>query len=237
MSLCKFQDKLRSIAARHNSNLERTAPGGAGGERRIRSVLRRNDQNLLLHFWQIVVLTYVPQFVDNDGLLTQKGYVLAMPDVAELREFCSAFPQLIAELSNEKRGIRPAESLIDIPVQSSLEFLRHLRSVAADKAGREQWSTSVRAIESYHMLKTGNNIKLLAFDRVCSIVPGFSTITTGSEGSSYQSQGLCTRRSKLPVRWLPWPRERSARSHPQRKCSSFPAIRRFRHSIPWSSLR
>jgi len=53
--------------------------------------LGRNDQNFLLHFWQLVVLTYVPQVMDNDGKLAAKGYTLSIPDVADIREFSLAF--------------------------------------------------------------------------------------------------------------------------------------------------
>jgi CRISPR-associated protein Cmx8 len=45
----------------------------------------RVDHNLLLHFWQVVVLTFIPRVVDKkDGKTKRVGYVLAIPDVANL---------------------------------------------------------------------------------------------------------------------------------------------------------
>ncbi len=126
----------------------------------------RVEHNLLLHFWQVVVMTYVPQTVDNEGKRTAKGYVLAIPDVANLRDFLEAFPELLHGLEPHKRGRRPSQALIDVAAQSTLEFLRGLRDLGQSKAGCESWRYSVSAVESFHMLKLGNNIKLLAFDRV-----------------------------------------------------------------------
>src|SRR5208282_1997464 len=111
-------------------------------------------------------LTYIPRVMDNDGKLATMGYTLSIPDVADIRDFCLVFPELLASLRVELRVFRPTDALIDIPVQSNLEFLRYLRDVSSDKAQEEDWSTSVSAVESFHMIKLGNNIKLLAFDRV-----------------------------------------------------------------------
>ena len=48
----------------------------------------RVDHNLLLHFWQLVVLTFVPQVVSKkDAKVERVGYVLAIPDVADLERF------------------------------------------------------------------------------------------------------------------------------------------------------
>ncbi|HKM53520.1 MAG TPA: type I-MYXAN CRISPR-associated protein Cmx8, partial [Isosphaeraceae bacterium] len=74
----------------------------------------RHDHNFLLHFWQLVVLTYVPQVIDNDGKPAAKGYTLSIPDVADIWEFSLAFPELLASLRLERRGFRPTDALIDI---------------------------------------------------------------------------------------------------------------------------
>jgi CRISPR-associated protein Cmx8 len=126
----------------------------------------RIDQNLLLHFWQVVVLTYVPQRLDDDGKLEPEGFVLAIPEVADLDDFCSTFPKVVDSLDRSTRGFRPAEALIDVPVQANLEFLKHLLDLAASRTKGRPIEYSVSAIESFHMKKEGNTIKLLAHDRV-----------------------------------------------------------------------
>jgi CRISPR-associated protein Cmx8 len=128
----------------------------------------RVEQNLLLHFWQVVVMTYVPQTINHDGKRQSAGYVLAVPDVSHLPDFLASFRWVLHGLDSTTRGYRPARALIDVPAQSALEFLRWLSNLAQSKAGREDWMYSVSAIESFHMTKLGNNIKLLAFDRVAN---------------------------------------------------------------------
>ena len=157
----------------------------------------RVDQNLLLHFWQVVVLTFVPQVVNKkDAKRERKGYVLTIPDVSDLGEFRRAFPEILGSLTAKPSEYTPAAARIDLPAQANLEVLRKLRgggdpntleksairalrrdegtreirgsvqALATEKALREDWSGSIRAVESYHMLKNGNNIKMVSFTRV-----------------------------------------------------------------------
>ncbi len=157
----------------------------------------RVDHNLLLHFWQIVVLTFVPQEVNKkDAKVERKGYVLTIPDVADLLKFRRAFPEILGSLTAKDPKRTPNAARIDLPAQANLEVLRKLKggessvplkkraeravrgdtgkgafrgsvqALATGKALREDWSASVRAIESYHMLKLGNNVKMLSFARV-----------------------------------------------------------------------
>ena len=167
----------------------------------------RVDHNLLLHFWQVVVLTFAPQVVNKkDAKVERVGYVLAVPDVADLREFRELFPEILQSLRGAEPGRTPAEARIDLPDQAGLEVLRRLKDCgkaekdAGTGGAREQaerfeqqltrrdrrdhvdrsgmirelanakaasgWNDCIRAVESYHMLKLGNNVKLLSFSRV-----------------------------------------------------------------------
>ena len=164
----------------------------------------RVDQNLLLHFWQVVVLTFVPEAVNKkDGKIKREGYVLAIPDVADLVEFRALFPEILASLPGKEDKRPLASAQVVLPDQASLEVLRILKERAqktktlADKQQAEQfekrtprrgkgdrvnrvravrdlagpmaaggWNGCLRAVESYHMFKLGNNVKLLSFSRV-----------------------------------------------------------------------
>lgn len=131
--------------------------------------LGRIDQNLLLHFWQAVVMTYVPCELDDEGKTKAVGFTLALPDVADLHAFKRAFPQFLGQLGDAPHPqlrSRPAGAVIDVPAESSLEFLRHLSELTADKSELQSWFRSVSAVDSFHMLKSGNNIKLQGFARV-----------------------------------------------------------------------
>lgn len=166
----------------------------------------RVDHNLLLHFWQLVVLTFVPQAVNKkDAKVERIGYVLAIPDVADLVEFRHEFPEILQGLKAEDPKHTPPKARLDLPEQAGLEVLRRLReerkegagsesnegpdggqsaerlprhgasdrvdrrgahqALAAGRAARE-WGHCIRAVESFHMFKLGNNVKLLSFSRV-----------------------------------------------------------------------
>jgi CRISPR-associated protein Cmx8 len=146
----------------------------------------RVDHNLLLHFWQLVVLTFVPQVVNKkDAKVERVGYVLAIPDVADLEHFRHEFPEILQGLEAEASEYTPAKAKLDLPAQAALEVFRKLRggaikavrvdrlstfkALAADRAATE-WGRSVGAVESYHMFKLGNNVKLLSFSRVANRV-------------------------------------------------------------------
>lgn len=167
----------------------------------------RVDHNLLLHFWQVMVMTFVPQVVaKKDGKIKRVGYVLTIPDVADLVEFRAAYPKALGNLEVDEKRF-PKSARVDVPEQANLEALRALKSdleaepalaKAAARAvrGGSTGSTglardaaahgglvalrgSVRAIESYHMFKLGNNVKLLAFARVADrpgLIPAYLDI-------------------------------------------------------------
>jgi hypothetical protein len=157
----------------------------------------RVDHNLLLHFWQVVVLTFVPQVVSKkDAKIERFGYVLTIPDVVDLCVFRRAFPEILGSLTARQNDHIPSSARIDLPAEANLEVLRrlkgreelepsqkranriirrdgrgdspgrHIQHIATSKALQEDWSGSVRAVESYHMLKLGNNIKMLSFERI-----------------------------------------------------------------------
>ncbi len=132
----------------------------------------RVDHNLLLHFWQLVVLTYVPQVVSKkDAKVERIGYVLAIPDVAHLIDFHAEFTEILQNLEAGDSKNTPRNARVDLPAQAGLETLRQLgnrkthQMLAMGKAARE-WGHCVRAVETYHMFKLGNNVKLLSFSRV-----------------------------------------------------------------------
>jgi CRISPR-associated protein Cmx8 len=126
----------------------------------------RAEQNFLLHFWQLVVLIFVPQRIDIDGSSEFAGYVLAIPEVANLEEFCAEYPLMLQSLSADVRGYRPAEAVIDLPAEGALAFIDHLARLAERMADATQIKYSVSAVEFMHLIKIGNNVKSSASGRV-----------------------------------------------------------------------
>lgn len=129
----------------------------------------RVEQTLLLHFWPLTVLIFVPQVIDNDGTSEFVGYSLAIPEVSDLENFCEDYPSLLARLPTEPRGYRPQAALIDLPAQSALEFFSHLGQLVdfqTQQGTTRRIATSVSSVEYLHLVKVGNNVKSQTAGRI-----------------------------------------------------------------------
>jgi CRISPR-associated protein Cmx8 len=126
----------------------------------------RSEENLLLHFWPLTVLTFVPQQITQDGEGEFVGYLLAIPEVSDLRHFGRLYKRLLQQLSTDPRGYRPATAVIDLPAQGALEFLSHLDRLAQELMQSKEVAYAVSAIEYFHMDRLGNNVKTMAGGRV-----------------------------------------------------------------------
>lgn len=124
----------------------------------------RVEENLLLHFWLLVSPIFVPQMLDlKKDDREYFGYLLAVPEVADLEWFLEEMPGYWRSLKSALAGYRPAESLIDLPAEGGLEFLYHL---AQRRVAQSSYSLPLLAVELYHLNKVGNNVRLLASERI-----------------------------------------------------------------------
>jgi CRISPR-associated protein Cmx8 len=136
------------------------------------SFTNRVDHAFLLHFWPLTTQVSVPQVIKRDEKgefkreFGDKEYVIAIPEVSDLEEFCEVFPRVLANLDPELRGYRPVASLIDLPMEGGLEFLRYLTELAQQKAGRGNIKYSVSAIELFHLQKQDKIIKTWAAEKI-----------------------------------------------------------------------
>src|SRR5262249_49811754 len=114
----------------------------------------RAEQNLLLHFWPLTTQIFVPQQIDYDGAGDFRGYVLAIPVITDLKNFVIDYALMLSQLSDDVRGFRPAEAVIDLPAQGALAFLEHLARLSSQKAnGATRFS--VGSVEFLHLAKLG----------------------------------------------------------------------------------
>lgn len=120
----------------------------------------RADHALLLHFWQLTVRVFVPERISADGKNEFAGYVLAIPEVADLKQFNRVYVRGLSELDDKPRGYRPAGAVISLPDQGSLEFMRQLMTVSERLAEDVMPSRYLSGIEFFHMVKLGNNVKV-----------------------------------------------------------------------------
>lgn len=119
---------------------------------------------LLLHFWSFVAPIYVPAVIDNEGKRKFEGYAIAVPDVADLEEFCAELPDAMRERSPEITGYIPAQAAVDIALESALDLLARLLQRLRLR-GRHQLDL-VQGVDVFHVNKEGNNVRILATGRV-----------------------------------------------------------------------
>ena len=123
----------------------------------------RADHSLLLHFWPLTVRVFVPELIDADGnsQIRRDEYVLAVPEVSDLVAFTRAYVRLLAELKPERRGYRPAESIISLPAQGSLEFMHQLAELAQRRVIAEGPARYIAGVEFFHMAKPAKTVKVV----------------------------------------------------------------------------
>ncbi len=127
----------------------------------------RLDENLLLHFWPVVMGVYQPEILKLDGSSSFQGYVLVIPDVLDIEIFCEDFKAAIQQLDDAVAGYRPRGSIIAIHHEGALVYGTQLMAMARSRAGQsELYRFSVCGIEAYHLEKRGNNVHMLASDRL-----------------------------------------------------------------------
>ena len=125
------------------------------------------DQTLLLHFWQVASLIYVPQIIDRDGQAQlDNSYVFAIPGVSHLEHFVDEFPLVLGELGPELIGYRPAEAVVSVPEEGGLDYMSLLLARVQRKAERRAFFDSVSAVEVVHLKKKGNNVAMLSSHRL-----------------------------------------------------------------------
>jgi CRISPR-associated protein Cmx8 len=135
----------------------------------------RIDQNLLLHFWPITSMVYVPRFVDRAGDSyigrrdrkdKTKHFCLAIPDVADLPRFLEEYPKVLSGLSPEVGAYRPREALIDLPAEGGISFVGHLARLTPQVAGQIETRRSVSGIDYLHLNQDGNIVRFLSTGRI-----------------------------------------------------------------------
>ena len=130
------------------------------------------EDNLLLHFWPLVSLIFVPRELQvkrkeetiQINRNTELGYVLAIPEPADLEGFKEDVIGLLRGLDPTKSGYRPRDARIDIFEESGLEYLHHFARNKTES--KDDFVFSLHAVELYHIHKQGNRIRQLAADRI-----------------------------------------------------------------------
>ena len=123
----------------------------------------RVDENLLLHFWPVVMRVFVPEVINNEGKTEFKGFVLAIPEVSDVEGFIDEFELMVATLKPDLRGYRPSEAVISVPQEGALEYMY---SLVRAKAQQGDISYNISSVEVVHLERRGDNISILSSSRV-----------------------------------------------------------------------
>jgi CRISPR-associated protein Cmx8 len=129
----------------------------------------RPSENLLLHGWPVVMgLGEAWRVKAEKGGVTEEaeGYVLTVPNVADIDAFVDEFMAGVAQLSEDRFRYRPREAVLALPAEGGLEYLRHLALLAKALSGQGNIAFTVSGVEVYHLAKRGNSVVTLATDHV-----------------------------------------------------------------------
>lgn len=138
-----------------------------GAQARTAENVRFRDlarHQLLLHFWPFVAQIYIPAVIDAEGKRTFRGYALALPDVACLDDFCDELPGAMRDRGPRLAGYVPAEAVVDLALESALDFMARLLARMASRGNRTL--DLVHGVDVFHVEKEGNNIRILGTGRV-----------------------------------------------------------------------
>jgi CRISPR-associated protein Cmx8 len=135
----------------------------------------RARYQFLLYFWPFVAQVYVPVSLNYDNRTKQSkpepiGYSLAIPDVANLEEFCEDLPKVLQmdrspDAHNYFRG-RPKESVIDIAAEGALDLMNKLNERLAIQAGNQSVHDLLLGVDVVHLEKKDKVINLRGTARI-----------------------------------------------------------------------
>jgi len=126
----------------------------------------------LLHFWSFVAQIYVPAVMALDKEMGSKldlnrGYALAVPDVARLQTFCAALPRVLEHgRGMERTGYRPRDSVITVAAEGALDLYDRLTRQIALQTGGDRTSRLVLGIDVIHVAEAGDDVVIKSTSRI-----------------------------------------------------------------------
>lgn len=117
----------------------------------------------LLNFAPFVFQVYRPTTLDKDGKREFGSYALAIPDVANLEDFCDTFPDVLRNRDTKPSGYSPREAIIDLAEESALNYFI-LYNRISQNISQQDIQYNILGVEVIHTEKLGNNIKFYGFN-------------------------------------------------------------------------
>jgi CRISPR-associated protein Cmx8 len=128
----------------------------------------RADENLLLHFWSIVMGFYVPGKIDEEGeIIIDRGYIVVIPDIEDYEGFLEEYPHSVARMKKELKGYRPQDSIMSVPGEGGLEYAYQVLVLAQTDFQEKEAFWCFSSMEIYWLHKEeGKNTHILFSGRV-----------------------------------------------------------------------
>lgn len=117
----------------------------------------------LLNFAPFVFQVYRPTTIDKDGKREFGSYALAIPDVANLEDFCDTFPDVLRNRDTKPSGYSPREAIIDLAEESALNYFI-LYNRISQNISQQDIQYNILGVEVIHTEKVGNNVKFYGFN-------------------------------------------------------------------------
>ena len=111
----------------------------------------------LLHFWVFVAQVYCPMTLDKKGEREQAGYVLAIPDIANLEIFCEEIEEILRSRSSKTWRYLPKYAVIDLPEEGAFNLLNLLKKRVSHEMSDPRTIDLVLGVELIHAEKVGNS--------------------------------------------------------------------------------
>jgi CRISPR-associated protein Cmx8 len=126
----------------------------------------------LLHFWSFVAQIYVPAVMVLDKEMGSKldlnrGYALAVPDVARLQTFCAVLPKVLEHgRGTERTGYRPRDGVVTVAAEGALDLYDRLTRQLALQASGNRASRLVLGIDVIHVAEAGDDVIIKSTSRI-----------------------------------------------------------------------
>jgi CRISPR-associated protein Cmx8 len=156
--------KVEKISGSSRLGVEGTTAEGSVFREMARSLL-------LLHFWPVVSLPYVPNAFDLEDKRLKykfKGIATAIPEVADVETFCELFPRILDDLASDETLIRyrPRGMVIDCPEQAGLDIYSRVCALAAGKASSTEIAYFVSGIDVWWTEKLDKALRIHMVRRI-----------------------------------------------------------------------
>ncbi|CBN58991.1 MULTISPECIES: type I-MYXAN CRISPR-associated protein Cmx8 [Kamptonema] len=134
----------------------------------------RGRYHFLLHFWFFVAQIYVPIKINIEKEKESKkhqenidfwGYVIAIPDIANLKFFCDEFFEFLSSREIKPFKFLPRECIIDLQLEAALEMSKRLKLQLNKSESKKSMSDLVNAIDIIHAHRPKDDTKFIYIGR------------------------------------------------------------------------